>query len=51
MWNPAIETVVYSRDMIFREVESTSEIEEVKRVKEPKNFEFDLSKESHDLDG
>ena len=36
--------------MIFREVGSTYDTKEVKRVKEPKMLEFNLSKESHDSD-
>ena len=48
LWNPTIRTVVYSRDVILREIGSTSKTKEVKKVKEPKNLEFDLRNEIHD---
>jgi transposase InsO family protein len=35
LWNLATRTIVYNRDVIFREVESTSKTEEVKRVNKP----------------
>ena len=49
--NPATRTIVYSRDVIFREVGSTYETKEAKREKEQENLESDLSKESHDSKG
>ena len=42
-------TIVYSRDVIFREVRRTFETEEV-REKKPKNIEFNWNEVSHDLD-
>ena len=48
LWNLDTRIVVYSRDVIFREDESSYETKEVKREKEPKEIEFDLRKESHD---
>ena len=51
LWNLDTRSVVYSRYFIFREDESFSKNEEAKREKEPKNLEFNLRNESHDLDG
>ena len=50
LWNIATRIVVYSRDVIFGEDESSSENEEGKREKEPQNIEFDLRNETHDSD-
>ena len=47
MWNPATKTTMYSRDVIFREVRRTSEMEEV-REKKLEKLEFNWNKESHD---
>lgn len=47
LWNPTTSTVVYNRDVIFKEDESTSKNEEVKREKQPENIELDLRNESH----
>ena len=47
LWNPATRTTLYSRDVIFREVGSTSEIEEA-REKKPENLEFNWNDGSHD---
>lgn len=35
LWNLGTRTTIYSRDVIVRKVGSTSETEEVKRLKEP----------------
>ena len=40
LWNPSTRIAIYSRDVIFREVERTSKVEDVKREKEPENIEF-----------
>ena len=51
MLNPYISTIVYSRDEIFIEDESSSKTKVVKREKEPEKLEFNLRNERHDLDG
>ena len=47
LWNPATRTTRYSRDVIFREVGSTSKTEEV-REKKLEKLEFNWNKERHD---
>ena len=51
MWNLATFTEVYTRDVIFREVGSTSNTEEVKIVTKLENIEFDLNNEINDSNG
>lgn len=51
LWNPSTRTVVYSRDVIFRQLGITSDTEELIRVKGPENVEFNLKNESHNFDG
>ena len=38
LWNPVKRKTVYSRDVIFREVENTSRIEDVPKEKEPDKY-------------
>jgi len=51
LWNLVTRTVVYNRDVIFKEDESTSMNEDLKIGKELENIEFNLNNESHDSDG
>ena len=51
LWNLASGSVFYNRNVILREFGSTSEFEDLKKVKELEKLEFDLNNESHDLDG
>ena len=48
LWNPITMKTIYSRGVIFREVEGTFKIEDVKREKEPRKLEFELDYEGHD---
>lgn len=49
LWNPTNRITVYNRDVIFREVGSTYETEEVRENKIEK-IEFNWNDESHDSD-
>ena len=49
IWNPTTRNIVYSRDVIFREVRRTFKNEEV-REKKLEKLEFNWNKENHDLD-
>lgn len=42
MWNLVKRKEVYSQDVIFREVDATSRIEEVEREKKPEKVAFEL---------
>src|SRR5271156_6868330 len=48
LWNPVKRKTVYSRDVIFREVENTSRIEDVPKEKEPDKLQFDIKDERGD---
>ena len=50
MWNLDTMIVVYRRDVILREYESYSNIEGFKPINDRENIEFNLRKESHDLE-
>ena len=42
-WNMATRKIIYSRDVIFREVEGTFKVKYDKREKEQENLEFELN--------
>ena len=46
LWNPVIRKVVYSRDVLFREVKDV--IKHEVQLKEPKKIEFELKEEESD---
>ena len=46
--NPTTRKPIYSRDVIFREVENTFKIEDVPKEKEPEKLEFDIKDEIGD---
>lgn len=45
LWNPIIRKIVYSQDVIFKEVESTSWNEDESKGKELEKMEFELKNE------
>jgi hypothetical protein len=45
LWNPITRKIMYNRDVVFREVESTSRNEDEPKEPEPKKVEFELNNE------
>ena len=48
LWNPVTRKIVYSRDVVFREVKNTSRNEDEPKEKGPKKMEFELKNEGSD---
>ena len=48
MWNLVIRKIVYIRDVVFKEVKSTSRNEDESKEKGPKKIEFELKNEGFD---
>jgi len=48
LWDPMIWKIVYSRDVVLREVRVTFRIEEAQMEKEPYKMVFELRNEEHD---
>ena len=48
LWNPVTRKIVYSRNVVFREVKSTSKNEDEFKEKGPKKMEFEIKYEGSD---
>ena len=48
LWNPITRKIVYSPDVVFREVNRTSRNEDESKEKGPKKMEFELKNEGSD---
>ena len=48
LWNPVTRKMVYSRDVDFREVKSTSRNEDESKEKGPEKMEFEMKNEGFD---
>ena len=47
LWNPIIRKIVYSRDVVFREVKNTSRNEDEPKEKGPEKIEFEIMIEGY----
>jgi hypothetical protein len=48
LWNPKTKKVVYSRDVVFREMKDVVKQEVLPSKEEPKNIDFDLKDDESD---
>ena len=48
LWNPVTRKIVYSQDVVFREVESNSKNEDESKEKGPEKIEFEIKNEGSD---
>ena len=48
MWNPETRKIVYSRDVVFREVKNTSRNEDEPKETGPEKMQFELKNEGSD---
>ena len=48
LWNPVTRKIVYSRDVVFREVKNTSRNEDGPKEKGPEKMEFEIMNEGSD---
>ena len=48
LWNPVTKKTVYSRDVVFREVQQVPRQEVTSMEKEPEKIEFELEGEESD---